>query len=375
MKLSREAEERMAENRLKKLKNDADNKKCFWSFVILGCIIFATSFFAGARSTMMDGAAGTGIFYAAMEAGVLQILLGIGVIVIGFVNYRRSPAGGMCCIGICLFLLIFYFLHLQMNIATINIILLLGVLALCAWAQVIMHREEALKTEEGYPLFSPEASYAGEYELPPDVRLRQQAASRAMGTVGPPAAPPVPAAPEQETEAAAAFLFSGKDVRLPDEVRIPDVKLRGFGTEYGRADAAQTDPGITPEAHLTDMTAVPSHAVQKSNASMLPDAAAVQAELQAANQIQTLNSIGAMPESFAQAADGIPKTGVAALPKVSAEELLMDMTAVPSHAVKKGDASQLPDPAEVRARMAAMKQARDEREAAMRLAEQEHPPV
>ncbi len=330
MRLSPEAEAQLAQNRLKKLKNDADNKKCFWAFVALGCIIFGTSFFAGARSTMLDGAHGSGIFYTAMAAGFFQILLGIGMVIIGFVNYRRSPVAGTCCIGICLILLIYYCLHTQSSISYINIILLLAALALCTWSQIITHREEALKTEEGYPLFSPEASYAGEYELPADVRLRKQAASRAMGTVGPPAAPPLPAAPEQETAAAAASLFGGKDVRLPQEVRLPEVKPSDFGleAELGTARAAIPAPQITGDVSLA----------------------------------------GFVP----QEAD-VPKTGADALPKVSAEELLMDMTAVPSHAVQKGDASQLPDPAEVRARMAAMKQARDEHEAAMKQARLDHP--
>ncbi len=369
MKLSPEAEAKMEANRLKKLQNDADNKKCFWAFVALGCIIFGTSFFAGARSTMLDGAQGTGIFYTAMAAGFFQILFGIGTVVIGFVNYRRSPVAGTCCIGVCLILLLYYLLHLEQNIAGINIVLVLAALALCAWAQVITHREEALKTEEGYPLFSPEASYAGKYELPPDVRLRQQAASQAMGTVGPPAAPPLPASPEQETAAAAASLFGGKEVRLPNEVRVPEFSRRASVQEA----PVQANAGLTPEAHLMDMTAAPSHAVQPGNASLLPDAAAVEAQLQAAKQIQTQNSVNAMLESFAHAADEAPKTGVEALPKVSAEELLMDMTAVPSHAVQKGDAAQLPDPAEVRARMAAMKKARDEHEAAMKQARLDHP--
>ena len=330
MKLSPEAEEKLAENRLKKLKNDADNKKCFWAFVALGCIIFGTSFFAGARSTMLDGAHGSGIFYTAMAAGFFQILLGIGMVIIGFINYRRSPVAGTCCIGVCLFMLLYYLLHLEQNIAGINIVLIFAALALCAWAQIITHREEALKTEEGYPLFSPEASYAGEYELPADVRLRQQSASRAMGTVGPPAAPPLPASPEQETAAAAASLFGGKDVRLPQEVRLPEVQTADFGleAELGTARAAIPAPQITGDVTL---------------------------------------------DSFAADAPAAPKTGAEALPKVSAEELLMDMTAVPSHAVKKGDASQLPDPAEVRARMAAMKKARDEHEAAMKQARLDHP--
>ena len=123
MKLSPEAEAKMEANRLKKLQNDADNKKCFWAFVALGCIIFGTSFFAGARSTMLDGAQGTGIFYTAMAAGFFQILFGIGTVVIGFVNYRRSPVAGTCCIGVCLILLLYYLLHLEQNIAGINIVL------------------------------------------------------------------------------------------------------------------------------------------------------------------------------------------------------------------------------------------------------------
>lgn len=333
MKLSREAEAQLAENRLKKLKNDADNKKCFWAFVILGCIIFATSFFAGARSTLLDGASGAGIFYTAMGAGLSQILIGIGAVIMGFINYRRSFTGSLCCIGVCILLLIYNALHLHTSsLAAIDIVLILVLAALCGWALMLACREDALKQEYGYPLFSPEASFAGEYELPLNVKIAKQRASDQMGTVGLSPVPAPPAAPEQETAEAAAVLFGGKDVRLPEEVRLPEVRAADFGleSELGTAHAAAPLPQITGDVTL---------------------------------------------EGFSGAAAPAEKTGADALPKVSAADLLMDMGAVPSHAVKKGDASQLPDPAEVRERMAAMKRARQEHEAAMKQARQNHPPV
>ena len=149
------------------------------------------------------------------------------------------------------------------------------------------------------------------------MKIAQQRATDQMGTVGLPAASAAPVTPEQATADAVQTLFGGKEVRLPDAVRLPEIREADFGleAELGRAHMPAPVPQITGDVTL---------------------------------------------EQFSQAADSAEKTGVEALPKVSAEDLLMDMTAVPSHAVKQGDASMLPDPAEVRARMAAMKKAREE---------------
>ena len=50
----------------------------------------------------------------------------------------------------------------------------------------------------------------------------------------------------------------------------------------------------------------------------------------------------------------------AAMPQADPAAMLADMTALPSHATQKGNPDMLPTPEEVRARLAAMKRAREE---------------
>ena len=314
MKLSPELEAQFAENRLKKMTNHRNRTRCFWAFLILSALLFASAFLAGSLSTLHDGMSGPYIFYAAMAAAALQILLAIATIVAGTLNYREIRLPGLIYMLICFALLVYTFLHIGQSFAVPNIVFLLTGIGLSIWAQTIFSAEEQLKMLPGYPLFSPEASYAAAYELPPDVVAAKANASDHMDSIGGPAVPERKPAPVPQP--AEPSLSAGKEIRLPEAVRLPEVKASDFGldAQLGTAQTAIPQPEITGDVTLNSLTA----------------------------------------------ADSAPKTGVEALPQVSAEDLLMDMTAVPSHATVKGDASQLPDPAEVRARMAAMKKAREE---------------
>ena len=311
MRMSPEMEAQYERNRLKKAENDENRRRCFWIMLILGMVIFATSFLAGAMSAKNDSLHGSTIFYVAFTAGVFQILLGLTTMLIGWLNYREIRIPSLIYIAVCVLLTIYFLLHLHESFSAVNIIFLLAGIGLSAWSQVIFHTEDALKEEPGYPLFSPEASQPARYELPKDVIAAKAKASQHMDTIGGPAAPS--AAPMPSAAAPADPL----GVRLPDEVRLPEVHASAFGLEadLGSGHAPLPVPEITGDVTL---------------------------------------------EGFAQAEGGVKEKGVDALPQVSAADLLMDMTAAPSHATVKGDVSQLPDPAEVRARMAAMKKAREE---------------
>ena len=313
MAMSREMEARFESNRLKKAENDTNRKRCFWALFILGAIIFGTSFMAGAASAMKDQMHGSAIFYVAFTSGVFQILLGLATALVGWLNYREVRIPGILYIILCLLLALYFGLHLSQSFAAFNIFFLLSGIGLNIWAQVIFHTEDALKDEPGYPLFSPEASQPARYELPKDVIAARAKASQNMDTIGGPPVPsasemPVPEAPAQPDPYA---------IRFPEEVRLPEVDASAFGLDaaLGTARAPLPVPEITGDVTL---------------------------------------------EGFSEAEGGVKDKGVDALPQVSAADLLMDMTAAPSHATVKGDVSQLPDPAEVRARMAAMKKAREE---------------
>ena len=315
MKLSPEMEAQFAENRMKKMNNQRNRTRCFWGFVILGVVLFGSAFLAGSLSTLHDGMSGPYIFYAAMAAAAFQILLAIGTVVAGVLNYREVRLPGLIYMLICIALLIYTFLNMGQNFAVPNIVFLLAGIGLSIWAQSIFNTEELLKLETGYPLFSPEASFSAEYELPADVVAAKAKASDRMETIG--GVPEPVQNPAPVPQPAAPAIPAGKEIRMPAEIRLPEIKASDFGLEaqLGSGQNAVPVPEITGDV--------------------------------------TLNSLAA-------AVDSASETGEAALPKLSAEDLLMDMTAAPSHATVKGDASLLPDPAEVRARMAAMKRAREE---------------
>lgn len=310
MRMSPEMEAQYEYNRLKKAANDTNRRRCFWATLILGMIIFASCFLAGAMSAKNDNMRGSMIFYAAFTAGVFQILLGLATMLIGWLNYREIRIPSLIYIAACLLFTIYFAMHLHESFAVVNILFLLAGIGLSGWSQVIFHTEDALKEQPGYPLFSPEASQPARYELPKDVIAAKAKASQHMDTIGAPSVPSV-----LEPEAAAPAEPHG--VRLPNEVRLPEVQASAFGLEadLGTAHAPLPVPELSGDVTL---------------------------------------------DGFAEAEAGVKEKGVDALPQVSAEDLLMDMTAVPSHATVKGDMSQLPDPAEVRARMAAMKKAREE---------------
>ncbi len=313
MQLSPEMEARFAENRLKKFKIEHDLKNGFWAFLILGVIIFGSALFAGASSAMTDNKRGPMIFYTAFASGLFQILLGIGTIIAGTLNYRKIRIAGLIYLGIAVILLINRFMHIGESLAIFNIIFLLIAIGLSVWIQTVFNKEDLLKEEPGYPLFSPEASFAAKYEAPLHVRMAK--ASDHMETIGAPPAPAEAAAPAIPAVPAPAF-GNVPEVRLPNEVRLPSASDFGLSAELG---SGSSTPAAVPQIS-GDVTL----------------------------------------DSFAAGTGGVQEQGVSALPQVSAEDLLMDMTAVPSHATIQGDASKLPSPDEVRARLAAMKRARDE---------------
>ena len=249
MQLSPEMEARFAENRLKKFKIEHDLKNGFWAFLILGVIIFGSALFAGASSAMTDNKRGPMIFYTAFASGLFQILLGIGTIIAGTLNYRKIRIAGLIYLGIAVILLINRFMHIGESLAIFNIIFLLIAIGLSVWIQTVFNKEDLLKEEPGYPLFSPEASFAAKYEAPLHVRMAK--ASDHMETIGAPpapaeaAAPAIPAVPE-------SVLGNVPEVRLPNEVRLPSASDFGLSAELGSgsstpstASARAASPGST----------------------------------------------------------------------------------------------------------------------------------
>ena len=331
MAMSPEMQARFESNRLKKLELERRMKLFFWLMIGLAAIMFCSSMMAGAISTRRPGQAGPETFYNAISAGFMQVLLAIATIVTAFFTAMKHRVTGIVYIGLCAVGILLILTGLNGTLAAANVLLLLVGAGLSVWGQLLCAQDFDLQQEPGYPLFSIEAFTPAKYEAPLNVIAARASASSAMDTVGakqpapvrlpeqqpvqaPPFQQPAPA-PQQET----AFfhnLPSGNAVRMPNEVRVSGGKEGALGFS-DLTEGRQAAPAI-PQPQLSENILL------------------------------------------AQLSDEVHAVAQEALPQVRAEDLLMDMNAVPSHAVQQGDASMLPDPAEVRARMAAMKRAREE---------------
>lgn len=332
MRISPEVAAQYENNRLQMAAVNKGFRTYMWCSIILGAMIFSTAFFAGALSTVNGNAEGPGIFYNAMSAGTFQILLGLATIVLGWLTATKMRVPSLILLGIDVFGLLMILLRRNGTFSGANLLFLAAGIALNIWAQMLCNRNDELKTQPGYPLFSVEADTPAHYELPADVRIRQQQASAHMKGISAPQQAPAQmsgtAAPQQAltpptVSAQSAFapspnLFSDPaPVKLPPEVKIPAVTEKTLG--------------------ITDM---PGSARQF----------ATKPELLSAPSDAALDALSAQT----------PQVNETALPQIDPSAMLADMTAIPSHAVKQGNPDMLPTPEEVRARLAAMKRARDE---------------
>ena len=327
MAIAPEVAEHYEANRLRMATMNRRFRIYMWSSIILGALIFSTAFFAGALSTVKENQEGANIFYHAMSAGVFQVLLGLATIVLSWLTAMKSRMPSLILLGINVLGLLMILLRKNGTFTGANIIFLVVGIGLNIWAQMLCNENEDLKTEPGYPLFSVQADYRAHYELPADVRARQQQASTQMSEIGRAAVQPAAAAAKPvsgaETQIPSAFapnpnlFFDPAPVKLPPEVRLSSETEQTLG--------------------ISEMTG--------SSRQFVP-----QAEALAAPTDVSLDSL----------ASQTPQINEAALPQIDPSAMLADMTAIPSHATVKGNPDMLPTPEEVKARLAAMKRARAE---------------
>lgn len=336
MQITPEMRAEFENNRLAKQKLEHNLKKYFWASVIIGAAMFAMSFFAGAISTMdRGGNRGPNIFYAAMSAGFFQIIFGILTVVLGFLTSAKKRVP-------CIMLLVLYSLFavgilVQKNgtFNAGNIIFLIAGIALNVWALHQINIDEELKTKVGYPHFVPEASFRAEYEESADVVARRAAASADMETIGGAAAPAPVSAP------------------VPQPVSAPQIPQPAVSDPV--FSSAPKPLGPTPSVRLPD-------AVNVSGPVSLADMTSTSGRVVFEKQPEQLPPQPAPDHSMLQSLDDAPFAvqKESALPQVNAADMLAEMTAMPSHATVQGNPDMLPSPEEVRARMAAMKRAREE---------------
>ena len=324
MGFSPELEVQYETNRLRMAKINSNLHRYMWIGIVLGFIIFFTSFFVAALSTLKDQKEGPNIFFQAFSSGFLQILFSVVTIVLSWTAAMKKRAASLILLGFDCVLLLMYLLKMISSSSSINYLFLILSIALNIWIQFVFNEDEELKSQPGYPLFSLEADQRAHYELPANVIARRAQASTHMAEIGTAAAAPAENPMPQTapvSSAPSAFdpdpdLFSDpKPVKLP-----PEIKMSAEGALAGMTDGT---------AHRTFLSE--------------PEALSVPTDV-------SLDAFSAQTERSSEPAQ----------PQLDPSVMLADMTALPSHVTVKPHADMLPSPEEVRARMAAMKRAREE---------------
>ncbi|MBQ9907479.1 MAG: hypothetical protein IJM46_11995 [Oscillospiraceae bacterium] len=314
MGISPEVEAQYESNRLRMLQVNSGFRRFMWLSIILGAMIFSTSFFAGAASTLHDHQEGPSIFYYAMSSGAFQILFGLVTILLGWLTAMKNRVPSLISLGIDAVGFLTIILGKNGTFSVINIVFVMLGIALNIWAQMLCNADDELKSQPGYPLFSVQADYRAHYEVPADVLARKAQASTHMAEIGRAAANPETA---PEAVPAPNLFLNPTPVKLPPEVKLSAETAQSLGISEMTGSAPQFVPKAEALAAPTDVSL---------------DSLTVQT----------------------------PQVSEAALPQIDAADMLADMTAIPSHATLKGNPDMLPTPEEVKARLAAMKKARAE---------------
>lgn len=328
--------EQFEENRVKMLELKANFRKLFWFSLILGGIWFGTSFFVGAVSTMDEDIHGPFKFYTAMGTGVAQILLAIATLLFGWLAARGSRIASLLVMGIYTVCLFIVMLHLDTSLVISNIPLLCAGLALHVWAQMLFSRDEVLKEQPGYPIFSIKAATKAQFMTSPDVSARARKAGDTMESVG--------GETVKEVRKEPVLQAVSQDTTLSDM--------------YANRVPGQAPAKLGPISLETQTVAYQPRMTQTLPDPVFADAGkpAEPAPTPAAPSPVTLEQFDAAMQQTVQK----PQVHPEMLPQVTAEELLGDMSALGSGRNYQPHEELLPSPEEVKRRLAAMKQARQQ---------------
>jgi len=309
MKMSGAMQEQYENCRIRMVNVNRNFKRYMWFQLALSILFFVFTMYAGASSTLNEGQRGPSKFYYAMEAGIIQILMAAASLVFGFLAAAKKRIASYLLLILYLFMLIYTLTgtHIQLQLA--NCALFLGGLALNGWIQMVFAEEEMLKTQPGYPHFSVHMEENSEYEAPIYVTHRDSAQD--MDTVG--------AASSAKKAAAPAKNASSSDVPYPAGTQLQE-------------DAFS-------EMTVPERKAAPAASVPKPNV--------------------TLESFDASAKKAAEQEADKQKQAMLERQRALEASMLSDMTPETAVHHSEGDVSMLPSPEEVRARMAAMKKARE----------------
>lgn len=291
------------ENRLKMAQVNKRFRLYMWAQLVLCILFFVFTMYAGASSTLNEDVHGPAKFYYAIDAGLIQILLAAASLVLGFLAAAKKRPASFVLLALYTFMLIYTLTGSHVQGVLGNCVLLAGGLALNGWMQGVFGDLQELSEKPGFPHFSVLNEERGSYEAPIYVTHRQSADH--MDTVGKPAAESAPSAKKQGAMLNADHAVSED---MFSDMTVPERRAS--------AEAALPKPDIALESF--------TGTAQKSQEQA--EEARKQAELERQHALEAA--------------------------------MLSDMTPENAHHYHEGDASMLPSAEEVRARMAAMKKAR-----------------
>ena len=182
MAMSPELQRMYADNRFKMTELKRQFRLFFWFIVALSAMWFGSSFFIGAQSTL--SAKGATKFFVAMSTGVMQIIFAVVTFILGSLTAQRKRLPSLIAIGIYSVCIVLLLMGSKIALSALSIGLLALSLSVHLWAQILCNHDDELKGEPGYPLFSVEADTPAEYEVSAVVRARAKQASDEMQSVG-----------------------------------------------------------------------------------------------------------------------------------------------------------------------------------------------
>ena len=320
--MQQDKEQQYEDNRFLMNKTEAGFRKLLIAYIILAAVFLMLGLWLTIPTANSRDARGPEQFYLIYGIGFGEILIAILSFVLGYFTSMKKPLP--LILQYVLFgALLVYALVLQQGVTRgVNILMSLAGFGVAAFATKLLTTYRFLEEQEGFPLFSLRADTPAEYVPPLNVRVTLRngdlsaISARMKNAMEDLPTPQDPFAAKTKTEMLSAEPPTVRTEELPKtENTAPETESFLFG------ESKMSSFFDTPASELLKGNLPPMHSTNEPTIAAPP-------------------SVPAEP----------PR------PTVSAESMLSDMTPETAHRTAKGE---LPDPAEVRARMMQMKKERD----------------
>lgn len=321
MAMSPELQAMYDTNRMKMSNLKEKFHKFFIYALILSVVWFGTScFLASVRSTQEKCVTK---FYGAFGIGTIQILLSLVTLLMSWLTSMRKRIPSLLLLGTYLAMLGLLLMQQGGEIHPTNVVMLIAGIGLHIWAQMLCNEDSELKEQPGYPLFSVNADTHAVYEPSKVVRARAAKASDEMESIG---------GKKQKKSAGIA---------KPSEPLLSDDQLlTGLSTLYENRKPGEAPAKLGPISLTTQQVQYtpPANPVPKQPAAPLPEIKLT--------EFKHHPQYDAHPEMLEQ---------------VDASAMLGDMTVHSKKIYNRPHEEMLPQPEEVKRRLAAMKKARQQK--------------